>query len=228
MSSKTKSLRQRIGQGLGSFGQGLKKLFRGKTYTFEELKANVESDYNKFEDIKKAMGEFTVAGFTELHTELTTLHEKLQKLQSEPPDADLKNYSKEYREILSKMRTIDDKAMKIISEINEKQENITKATGDDKKKLEGEMNELREKFNVVIQQKRSAFYNQWWFKLLVGIVIIIGVIFIIGVIVGFIYAYHAESIHFSKTGEWSNARIIKRSAMNWVYVAIFWSQYGIW
>lgn len=217
-----------VRSGLRKVGQTVKSFFSKKPYPFKELKANVESDYNKIEEIKKAMGEdFVGLDTNALSTQLNNLKQKLQTEES-VSDADLKNYSNEYREILSKMRTIDDKAMKIISEINEKQENITKATGDDKKKLEGEINELREKFNVVIQQKRGAFYNQWWFKLLVGIVIIIGIIFIIGVIVGFIYAYHAESIHFSKTGEWSNARIIKRSAMNWVYVAIFWSQYGIW
>lgn len=218
-----------VRSGLRKVGQTVKSFFSKKPYPFKELKANVESDYNKIEEIKKAMGEdFVGLDTNALSTQLNNLKQKLQTEES-VSDADLKNYSNEYRKILSKMRTIDDKAMNIISEINEKQGKITEKTPEsEKKKLEGEIDELRKKFNDVIQQKRGAFYNQWWFKLLVGIVIIIGIIFIIGVIVGFIYAYHAESIHFSKTGEWSNARIIRRSAMNWVYVAIFWSQYGIW
>lgn len=199
---------------------------RKKPHTYVTLKAEIISNLNKFEELNKAMGEFSYEGFSELYKKLEQLH---KKLETKPSDEDFKKYLNEYEQISAQMRFSKDKALQLINKMIEVRKKIDAASKEDeKKKHQEELKKLNKQFDDLLHLRRGAFYNQWWFKLLVGIVIIIGVIFIIGVIVGFIYAYHAESMHFSKTGEWSNARIIKRSAMNWVYVAIFWSQYGIW
>lgn len=213
-------------QGSASSRGWFTSIFRKKSHTYETLQAEVASNFNKFEEIKKTMGEFSFEGFDELHNKLKELNDKLK---NKPSDADFKTYLDEYEKISAQMGFSKDKAIQLIKKMIDVRQKINAAANEnEKKKHEEELKKLNKQFDDLIHQRRGAFYNQWWFKLLVGIVIIIGVLFIIGVIVGFIYAYHAESMHFSKTGEWSNARIIKRSAMNWVYVAIFWSQYGIW
>jgi len=105
-----------------------------------------------------------------------------------------------------------------------KDEYSKKLLDETKRKLEVNMNE----FQKLLRKEKVAFYNTTWFYVIGIILAIIGAIFIVGLILGFIYAYHAESIQYSKTGEWRWGRIAKRTAMNYAYVAIFWSQYGFW
>lgn len=137
------------------------------------------------------------------------------------------------KELVDYIKVLGENASKLEA-INTK---IAAASEKDKKELSKEKKTL-EKEIAGIKNKIRKFVNSYGTSLasvgqiiawiIAAIIIIIGIVILIGVIVGFIYAYHAESMLHKATGEWSWGRIAKRSFLGFVYVAQFVNTYGAW